>query len=237
MIETVILAGGHGSRMNSSKAKVTFTIKGKPMVIRTIGILRACNFSKITVVVGHKARMVKRTITKYTTGVRFVQQRRIAGTANAFLTFWRTSNKDSHVLCLYGDDSFAYRPSTLTNFVAKHFETQADMSVLVVKPLRRIATYRRVFVDKLGKFAFLTKKPSLKGMVVCGVYVLSPKAANMCYTLVKATPRGLESGLVDLMYLKDKLNITVVELNNPTEWMGVNTKDELTFARRNFLQH
>lgn len=234
MIETVILAGGHGSRMNSSKAKVTFTIKGVPMVVRTIGILRACNFSKITVVVGHKAAMVKRTIARYTTGVKFVQQKRIAGTANAFLTFWRTSNKDRHVLCLYGDDSFAYNPTTLTNFVAKHFETRADMSVMVVKPLRNISNYRRVFVDKAGKFAFLTKKPSLRGLVVCGVYVLSPKAANMCHTLVKNTPHGIESGLVDLMYLKDKLSITVVELSNHTEWMGVNTKDELKFARRNF---
>jgi len=58
-IWAVVLAAGKGKRMKArEKNKVTYTIKGVPMITRTLNIIKSAGINNIVVVVGFAKKSV-----------------------------------------------------------------------------------------------------------------------------------------------------------------------------------
>ena len=58
-IDFIILAAGKGTRMGGDSPKVLARLAGKPMIQHLIDTVDSIPNSKATVIVGHKARVVK----------------------------------------------------------------------------------------------------------------------------------------------------------------------------------
>lgn len=81
-IHVVILAAGQGTRMKSQLPKVLHPVAGRPMVERVLRTAQSLNPATVTLVVGHRAEVVREQLAGWP-AVRFVIQEPQLGTAHA----------------------------------------------------------------------------------------------------------------------------------------------------------
>ena len=101
MLEVIILAAGHGSRMQSSKAKVLHLLAGQPLVCHVLAAARQLGASRIHVVVGHDADAVQGAVAAPDVQCHLQQQQ--LGTGHAVQQAIDACEADSTVLVLFGD--------------------------------------------------------------------------------------------------------------------------------------
>src|SRR5690242_15711774 len=102
-IHVVVLAAGKGTRMKSQLPKVLHGIAGLPLIERVIRTASGIKPSTVTLVVGHGADDVKRTLAKRP-GLQFVTQEQQLGTGHALLqTRQVLEGKSGTVVLLSGD--------------------------------------------------------------------------------------------------------------------------------------
>jgi bifunctional UDP-N-acetylglucosamine pyrophosphorylase/glucosamine-1-phosphate N-acetyltransferase/UDP-N-acetylglucosamine pyrophosphorylase len=80
----VVLAAGKGTRMKSELPKVLVPVGGRPMVRYVIDALRSAGVSRLVVVVGYRAELVKTELAGVP-GVEFAEQREQLGTGHAVM--------------------------------------------------------------------------------------------------------------------------------------------------------
>ena len=100
-LEVIILAAGQGTRMRSALPKVLHPVAGKAMVAHAIDAARALNPSKIHVVIGHGAELVRER--HAADDINFVVQAEQLGTGHAVAQAQPFVDAASTVLVLYGD--------------------------------------------------------------------------------------------------------------------------------------
>ncbi|HOH79566.1 MAG TPA: NTP transferase domain-containing protein, partial [Candidatus Cloacimonadota bacterium] len=83
-LAAIILAAGKGTRMKSSRAKVTFPIAGKPMVQRVVNTALAVDCNKIAIVIGYLKESVIGCLEEDDRLV-FVEQTEQLGTGHAVM--------------------------------------------------------------------------------------------------------------------------------------------------------
>lgn len=99
MIQSVILAAGHGKRMFSATPKVLQKLAQKPLLSYVLDIAYACS-DKVNVICGYKHDILKKSFND--TRINWILQKEQLGTADALNT--AMANIDSGiVLILYGD--------------------------------------------------------------------------------------------------------------------------------------
>jgi bifunctional UDP-N-acetylglucosamine pyrophosphorylase/glucosamine-1-phosphate N-acetyltransferase len=100
-ISIIILAAGHGKRMNSTLPKVLHLVAGKPMLEHVVE--KACILSskKPVVVYGYQGEMVQNTLKQH--AIDWVPQNEQLGTGHAALQGVSIVPEHHHVLILYGD--------------------------------------------------------------------------------------------------------------------------------------
>src|SRR5512132_1865335 len=80
----VVLAAGQGTRMKSQLPKVLHQIAGRPMIEHVLHAARAVTPSTVTVIVGHRADLVRERLSGVAAGVlQFALQEPQRGTAHA----------------------------------------------------------------------------------------------------------------------------------------------------------
>lgn len=99
----IVLAAGKGTRMKSDLPKVLFPVCGRPMVRYVLEALRGAGVSRVLVVVGYKADLVRRELSDEP-GVEFVVQSEQLGTGHAVMMCRKSlAEHDGPVLILAGD--------------------------------------------------------------------------------------------------------------------------------------
>ena len=101
MLEVIILAAGHGSRMQSSIAKVLHPLGGQPLVCHVLATARRLGADRIHVVVGHDAEAVTATVAAPEVRCHLQEQQR--GTGHAVQQAIDACDAASTVLVLFGD--------------------------------------------------------------------------------------------------------------------------------------
>ena len=99
----VILAAGHGKRMNSALPKVLHRLAGRTMLEYVVGAVQAAGVALVVVVVGHGADQVERNLP---VGAESVRQADQLGTADAVLSARHLLHADRSlidVVVAYGD--------------------------------------------------------------------------------------------------------------------------------------
>ncbi|MDD5534017.1 MAG: NTP transferase domain-containing protein [Syntrophales bacterium] len=129
-IATIILAAGKGTRMKSPLAKVLHPLLGKPMLMFTVERARVIGSSRIVVVIGHQADLIRDTVRD--PSLTYVVQERQLGTGHAVL-MTEPSLRDFRgtILILCGDVPLL-RKYTLDKLMEEHSSSRADLTVLTV---------------------------------------------------------------------------------------------------------
>ncbi len=238
-IYSIILAAGKGTRMKSGLPKVLHKICGQPMIHYSLETLKKLNL-KIVIVVGYKKeKIVEACGDKYI----YAEQKEQLGTAHAVISAKSKIPKEvKTVLILNGDDSAFYRPQTLQKLIDIHLKNKNTITLLSLN-LDDPEGFGRIKKDSSGKILGIVEEKNASQEekkikeINLGTYCFD---ANFLWNNLSKISKNKISGeyyLTDLITLAISQNkkIQTVLLENPKEWIGINTPEQL--AKANQIMH
>ncbi|MBT3539181.1 NTP transferase domain-containing protein [Candidatus Parcubacteria bacterium] len=244
-IGIVILAAGKGTRLNcTDKPKVMLEIGNKPIVSYIVETLFDAGFTKdqIVLVVGFENKKVK---DYFGDTVTYSDQEEQLGTAHATYVGMEKLSKDIEtVLVMGGDDSAFYTKETLLNFINKHVENNATLSLLTSE-VESPEGLGRVIRNDNDEFAKVLEKEQLDDEqkniteISTGTYCFNKKWFEHIFPEMKQIDGLGELGLPKSVEIAIDMQekIQAIKLKNKKEWFGINTVDELKKAddlKKNF---
>ena len=242
----VILAAGQGVRMKSRTAKVLHPLLGTPVLHYVLDALAGADIRNITVVVGHQADEVRKSLAGR--DVRFVLQAERRGTADALRRCeGALSGFAGDLLVLCGDVPLL-TTETIRRFVEEHRGREAAVSVLTAC-LDNPGGYGRIVRDPAGNFLRIVEEADAApaerhiGEINSGLYVFRSPAVFELLTLVTPDNRKGEYYLTDTVALARAAGRTAiaVRVEDPQEVFGINSRADLvaasTVLRWRILQH
>ncbi len=241
-VGAVILAAGRGSRLNcTDKPKVMCEIGGQPIVGYIVATLKKCGFTKenICLVVGFHREKVEEY---FGAEVSYVEQTELKGTAHAaFVGMQKLPKNVDTVLVINGDDSAFYSSETILDFLTKHQQNKAAVSVLSVE-LDDPSTYGRIIKNADGRIEiiekeYLTDEQKKIKEISSGTFCFDRKWFETMFPSMPPLRKLGEYGLPTAVAMaeKESLRVQVVKIKNNNEWFGVNTPAELTEADKRKL--
>jgi len=240
-VGAVLLCAGKGTRLGmTDKPKVMLALAGKPMVAYAVETLESLGFppERIVLVVGFQ----KETVQDYFGNrVTYAVQHRQDGTAHAAYVGMEVLPKSvSQVLVMGGDDAAFYTVPTLQDFIERHVHAQATLSLLTVT-LEDPSQMGRIVRDKNNELMGILEKEQVHGRdesaireVSTGTFCLDRAWFEHMYPFGPKLSGLKEYALptaVALAY-EAKENIQAILLNDPNEWWGVNTPEDLKEAEQ-----
>jgi len=248
----IVLAGGKGTRLAgglpSPKPKVLSEIAGRPLIAYTLDILKELSLEEIIIVVGHKASEVKKVVGQSYISTekqasrcnrddyKFAIQKERLGTGHAAATGLAEVSSDIRdVLVINGDDSAFYKPETIQKILNKHVGKGSTITFVTLE-LENPAGLGRVIRDGEKVIGIVEEKIASKEEkkikeINDGVYCFRRTWLEENLPKIKKSPVG-EYYLVDLIGLATSQGekVGVFKLEDPLEWRGVNTPEELKLA-------
>lgn len=236
----IVLAAGMGVRMKSPLSKVLHPIVGKPMILRTIEILKRIDPAQIILVASpNNAKMLK----KLSGECDVVVQPLPVGTADATKYGLKHVKREmATVAVLYGDDSAFYKPQTILAVYQLHKKTSAKITFVTVRRENPIGLGR--IVRKDGNLVRIVeeKDASLEERSIkevnASVYFFEKD------WLIKNLSKISPSSVTGEYYITDLIGLAINQeervitypLKDESQWHSVNTKEELKEAQNKFLR-
>lgn len=233
MLEVIILAAGHGSRMRSSTAKVLHSLAGQPLVCHVLGTARQLGARPIHVVVGHDADAVQAVVTADDVQCHLQQQQ--LGTGHAVQQAIDHCAAESTVLVLFGDVPLVHIDS-----LAQVILAASSGIAMLSSHLPNPAGYGRVLRDGGGTFRGVVEErdatPDERRICEINTGVLAAPAQVFRRYLERLTNEN-EQGeyyLPDVLKLAqdDGAGVTVVPSSHALDCLGVNTPQQLEQLER-----
>jgi bifunctional UDP-N-acetylglucosamine pyrophosphorylase/glucosamine-1-phosphate N-acetyltransferase len=228
----IILAAGQGTRMKSDVPKVLHKLGGKPLLLHVLQVSQAFQPRRTAVVVGHGAGAVRQI---YGAGeLAWVVQEKQLGTGHAVLSAQESfSDFDGDILILSGDVPLIPE-RIIARMLARHREETAALT-LMTAILHDPTGYGRVLRDENGKLiATVEEKDATEPQrriqeVNAGVYVAQREFLFEALERVNNDNRQREYYLPDIVGigLGQGRRIATVQVEDPSEVMGINTREEL----------
>lgn len=234
----IVLAGGKGTRMNSSLPKVLHEIAGKPIIFWTLELLKALNLKNPITVTGYKAGLIEKAIKDAGYRAIFAKQEAPLGTADAVSQGLKKASKNCKtILILFGDDSSLYTPDTISKFLSYHQNSNRPMTIITVKkdqptPLGGLEKDRKGNVVGILTQKQMFEKGIKENEVVCGAFCFEKGWLEENLPRVQKTERNGEYPLPALIKITANQNLFTgtYELKNQDEWASINTQEELNTA-------
>jgi len=246
----IVMAAGLGKRMQSKHAKVLHQVAGRPMVLYAVELALRVAGDQVAVVVGHQAdrvsQIIKETIAEKQehAPVRIVEQRELLGTGHAVLqtrpVFLESGRSmPEHFLILNGDTPLL-RESTLRELLEVHQRQEAAVTVLTAV-LEDATGYGRVVRSSSDECVSRIVEDrdadaALKAIheINVGTYVVDGEFLFSALEQVQPTNAQGEFYLTDIvqMAMKHGRRVAVVQLQDPNEGLGVNTRRQLAEAEQ-----
>jgi bifunctional UDP-N-acetylglucosamine pyrophosphorylase/glucosamine-1-phosphate N-acetyltransferase len=240
--QIIILAAGHGKRMQSELPKALTSLHGKPFIKHVLDSVETSGVcSNPIIVIGQKGDQVREALgDSYTYAVQEEQ----LGTGHAVLTAQSLSKNADLVIVLYADHPLV-SSDTIKNLVKAHMEqnatiTMATASVSDFEDWRSAFTsFGRFVRDESGK---ILKIVEYKDATEQEKNIKEVNPAYMCFD-AKFLWEGLhnlknenaqqEYYLTDLvgMAFDSKMKIASISID-PKEALGVNTKEQLELIEK-----
>ena len=229
----VILAAGKGTRMKSNLPKVLHPILGRPMLWYSLQVARELSDEPPVVVVGHKADEV---IEKLGDGVKYALQEPPLGTGHALHKAMPLISPDvDTVLVTYGDMPLL-RAETLASLLEAHGSHPGPITLMTVvmddpHGFGRIVRDERGDVIAIVEEAHATPEQKAIRELNTGIYALDAKWTREHLPRLPLSPKG-EYYLTDLveMAVSEGLPVKAVEVDDPDEVIGINTRVHLAQA-------
>ncbi|MFA6215325.1 MAG: NTP transferase domain-containing protein [Patescibacteria group bacterium] len=243
-IQIIILAAGHGKRMNNAELpKVLVPFKGKPLISRLLQAIKASGVcAKPAIVVGQKADMIKAALgSDYT----YIFQAEQLGTGHAVMCSKdELAGKAENIMVLYGDHPLV-SAETIKKIAAAHLETGAILTMATVT-IPDFSDWRANFYDfgriirtDSGRVCAIVEKKdaaeSQKEIKEVNPSYLCFQAEWLWENLAKLKNDNAQKEyyLTDLIgsACRQSQEITTVEIR-PEEALGVNTAEQLELINK-----
>ena len=211
------------------------------MLSYTLAALQELGPSRILVVVGHQAERIKSVHAD--TEVEWVLQAEQLGTAHAVqCALPHLSGFAGSVLICCGDTPLL-TADTLHTFQSEHFKEDADLSILSIV-LENPGSYGRILRDSgdavLGIIEAKDASDEERSIreVNSGIYCAKADVLREVIPDIGKTNVQGEYYLTDLVQkaVERGFKVKAVTASDPTEFLGVNTMDELAAAERIIVQ-
>src|SRR5688572_565450 len=231
-IHVVILAAGQGTRMKSTLPKVLHQISGRPLLDHVLRTADSVTPSTITVVVGHRADVVRDRLSGRPR-VQFALQEPQLGTAHALLQAEPAlTGRDGTVILLSGDVPLL-TPDTLRRLVETHRGANAAATV-VTATVERPYGYGRI-VRTEGRIARIVEErdasPTERQIreINSGIYAFDLAPLFEALRGIASQNAQGEYYLPDLIgiYRRRKLPVETLLVDNAQEILGINSRTEL----------
>ena len=220
--------------MNSDIPKALHTVCGRPIIQYVLDITKGLGSLKTYVVLGHKGGTVK---TALNGKLIYVTQTKLLGTADAVKctkSHFRSYRGD--VLILSGDTPLL-KLATVKRLVQRHKRTDATCTFLTAV-VHNPKGYGRVIKGESGAAVAIREDKDTSGYereiaeINVGVYCCRSKELFSALKAVKINAQKKEFYLTDIIefFAQQGQRIETVETEDPSEGLGVNTREDLATA-------
>lgn len=149
-VNIVILAAGHGKRMQSELPKVLVPLRDQPLITHVLESIKKSGINSTPViVVGQHREIVMQALGN---NYKYAIQEEQLGTGHAVMSaraIMPTNTK--HIMVLYGDHPFI-SSETIKNLVEKHLNSKSKITMATVE-LPDFEEWRAVFYNNFGRVA------------------------------------------------------------------------------------
>src|SRR5262245_25927203 len=231
LVHVVVLAAGKGTRMKSETAKVLHEVAGRPMLDHVLSAAHTLAPASVTVVVGHQGDRVRAAYTRH--AVQFVDQEPQLGTGHALLQAEPLLKGATGTVVLLSGDVPLLRATTLTRLVAQHLADAAAATVLTAN-LANPHGYGRI-VREGGRISRIVEERDASSderaltEINSGIYALDLGPLWEAMRAIASQNAQGEYYLPDLIeiYRRRGLTVSTVNIPNPDEIRGINSRREL----------
>lgn len=232
-----VLAAGQGTRMRSALPKVLHSLEGRPLIDWVLDLAASCAPPPgVVVVVGHGGRQVAEQVRPR--GVLVAVQEPQLGTGDALRVALEALSQrglPDGVMVLSGDVPLL-RTDTLDRL--REALQEGVGAVLLTARLDSPAAYGRVLREESGEVVAVVEASDATaqeldlGEVNAGAYALRPQPVLEALAELRSDNRQGELYLTDLPPLLRRrgLSVRAVELEDPEEMTGVNSRADLAAA-------
>tara|TARA_Y100001970_G_scaffold164240_1_gene200648 strand:- start:1139 stop:2485 length:1347 start_codon:yes stop_codon:yes gene_type:complete len=228
-IDFIILAAGKGTRMGGDSPKVLARLAGKPMIQHLIDTVDSIPNSKATVIVGHKARVVKDCIVSLKK-IRFIHQKNQLGTAHAVKQALSGLRKNSISVVLYGDAPLVTK-STINKLVKSAAKGKLSLLTFIKD---NPAGYGRIIRSSKNSVKKITEHKDASSLereikeVNSGILAIKTSELLKFIPAIKNNNAAKEYYLTDLVEIANNNSIGVVAtICDSFEVGGANDMQEL----------
>jgi bifunctional UDP-N-acetylglucosamine pyrophosphorylase / glucosamine-1-phosphate N-acetyltransferase len=240
-IGVILLAAGLGKRMNSNLPKVLHPLGGKPLFLHALAAARRLRPKIVAVVIGHGAESVKQACRE--DDVAWVVQERQLGTGHAVACARALFREFSGDVLILSGDVPQISEQTLRTMLDDHRKHNAAVTLLTAS-LENPAGYGRIVRDSDGAIADIIEERDAGDNqrrireVNAGVYVVSPLFLFSALDKVSNRNRQGEYYLPDIVPIgvKQGERIGTVQVNDPREMTGINTREELAAMEKSLQE-
>lgn len=231
-VHVAILAAGQGTRMRSTLPKVLHPVAGRSLIQHVLDTAAALNPATVTVVVGHRAEMVREHLAGRP-DVRFALQEPQLGTAHAVQQVESVLRGRSGTLVLLSGDVPLLSAATVRRLLETHTAAGAAATV-VTAAVERPYGYGRI-VRHEGQIARIVEErdatPEERKIreINSGIYAFDlPVLFDALRGIASQNAQG-EFYLTDLVdiYRRRGLPVETLVIDNPQETRGINSRTEL----------
>lgn len=230
----VILAAGEGTRMKSDTPKILHKVCGVPMIDHVIRACKGAGASKIVVIVGKGAELVKNTLKDK--DLEFVLQAEQKGTGHALMQAKETCANSPLLLVLCGDMPLITSESisAMVEFHKKRQSSATVMTAVVDNPTgygRIIKNGEKVVAIREEKDA--TPEEKSISEINSGCYCFNGQMVFTALSKVNNRNRQGEyylTDVVEIMNSEDK-KIFAFAVKDPDEISGINNRQQLAVAQ------
>lgn len=228
-LHVVILAAGQGTRMRSKLPKVLHPVAGKPMLGHVIDCARSLSPTRIHVVIGHGAELVREQLAAE--DIHWVLQTEQLGTGHAVAQALPGTEGADQVLVLYGDVPLL-RVETLAQLSS---QAGAQALGMLTVSLADPTGYGRILRNAAGEVQAIVeqKDASAEQLAICegntGIMALPGKhAARWLGSLSNQNAQG-EYYLTDVvaMAVSEQIPVEVAHAVDEYEVLGANNRVQL----------
>lgn len=234
---TLILGAGKGTRMKSKIPKVLHPLLGKAMIEYVIRSVQNLNCSRIFLVIGYKAELMREQLKNQP--VSFILQKQQLGTAHAVMQAKNELKDKSGTLLVLNGDVPLISPSTLKELISQHQSSKA-VATLLTAHMEDFSGYGRILRDAKGQIkGIIEEKDATSSQleikeVNSGIYCFKIEETLPFLDKIECFNKQGEYYLTDLIALLSNENKSIQSSSalNSIEVMGINNRCELAKAAR-----
>lgn len=226
-MQTIILAGGRGSRLDPYTRilpKPLFPIGDKPIAAILVHQLQRAGFDEIIMCLGYLADLIRLYFqdgNRFSIPIRYSVETNPLGTAGPLRI---VNNLADNFLVVNGDELTTLDFRALYNH---HIAMQADMTVAIHK--KAVCSSFGVLDIKDGQVTDYTEKPTLNYWASMGIYVINKRVLSLI-------PENQHFDMPDLVQRLLVEQAKVVSFESQDLWFDIGTMADLEKAKEEFKQ-